>query len=76
MMNADSSNNARHVHSSLNVTARSDYLVVCDSGNELWAFSCYGRKVERAYEQRRKGHHILIVHERDFWDALASHGVT
>jgi len=60
----------------LNVTARSDYLVVCDSGNELWAFSCYGRKVEKAYEQRRKGHHILIVHERDFWDALASHGVT
>ena len=58
-----------------NVTQRSDYLVVCDGGNEFWAFACYGRKVEKAYEQRRKGHRIVIVHERDFWDALAGHGL-
>ena len=49
--------------------------MVCDGGNEFWAFSCYGRKVEQAYEQRRKGHHIVIVHERDFWDALVGHGL-
>jgi len=57
------------------VTRRSDYLVVCDGGNEFWAFACYGRKVEQAYEQRRNGHHIVIVHERDFWDALVGHGL-
>jgi len=57
------------------VTPRSDYLVVCDGGNEFWAFACYGRKVEQAYQQRRKGHHIVIVHERDFWDALVWHGL-
>ena len=57
------------------VTPRSDYLVVCDGGNEFWAFACYGRKVEQAYTQRRKGHHIVIVHERDFWDALVGHGL-
>jgi hypothetical protein len=44
-------------------------------GNEFWAFACYGRKVEQAYTQRRKGHHIVIVHERDFWDALVGHGL-
>lgn len=58
-----------------NVTKRSDYLVVCEGGSEYWAFSCYGRKVERAYNLRRSGHHVSIVHERDFWDALAGHGI-
>ena len=57
------------------VSPRSDYLVVCDGGNEFWAFSTYGRKVEQAYDQRRKGHHILIVRERDFWDALVGQGL-
>jgi NAD-dependent DNA ligase len=57
-----------------NVSRHVDYLVVCDGGSALWAFSCYGRKVEKAYEQRRAGHHIAIVHEVDFWDALAGHG--
>ena len=57
------------------VSSRSDYLIVCDGGNELWAFACYGRKIEQAYGQRRKGHHIVIVHERDFWDALVGHGL-
>lgn len=58
-----------------NVTRRSDYLVVCAAGSDAWAYSCYGRKVEKAYNQRRSGHHVLIVHERDFWDALYGHGV-
>jgi hypothetical protein len=62
-------------HEESSVTARSDYLVVCDGGNEFWAFACYGRKVETAYEQRRMGHRIVIVHERDFWDALVGHGL-
>lgn len=48
-----------------------DYLVVCDGGSQFWAFSCYGRKVEQAYLMRRRGHRALIVHEVDFWDAVA-----
>jgi len=58
------------------VTKRSDYLVVCDGGSEFWAFSSYGRKVERAYAQRRTGHPIVIVHERDFWEAVTGQGMT
>jgi hypothetical protein len=48
-----------------------DYLIVCDGGNACWAFACYGRKVEKAMEYRRSGHPIVLVHERDFWDALS-----
>lgn len=53
-----------------NVTQKTDYLVVCDEGSPHWAFSCYGRKVEKAFNLRREGHRVTIVHERDFWDAL------
>lgn len=52
------------------VTKDIDYLVVCDEGSPHWAFSCYGRKVEKAFELRRAGHKVVIVHESDFWDAL------
>ncbi len=52
-----------------NVRDDVDYLVACDGGSPHWAFSCYGRKVEKAYNMRRNGHRILIVGERDFWDA-------
>lgn len=52
------------------ITKDIDFLVVCDEGNELWAFACYGRKVERAYMMRREGHRVQIVAERDFWDAI------
>ena len=54
------------------VTKETDYLIVCDCGNPLWAFGCYGRKVEAAYNLRRRGGKIQIVHERDFWDAVAT----
>lgn len=53
-----------------NVTLDTDYLIVGDNGNPCWAFSCYGRKVERAVELRKSGSPILIVHEADFWDAV------
>ena len=48
-----------------------NYLVVGASGNPCWAFSCYGRKVEEAVNLRKEGHRIVIVHENDFWDAIA-----
>jgi hypothetical protein len=52
------------------VTKSTDFLIVCDGGCPHWAFSCYGRKVERAYNLRREGHPIIIVHESDFWGAV------
>lgn len=54
-----------------NVTSQTQYLVVGSGGNPCWAFSCYGRKVEKAVEYRKSGLPILIVHESDFWDAVA-----
>lgn len=47
-----------------------DYLIVGDDGSPCWAFSCYGRKVEQAMKMRRAGHHIQIIHESDFWNAI------
>lgn len=57
-----------------NVRQDVDYLIACDAGSPHWAFSCYGRKVEKAYNMRREGHRIQIVAERDFWDAAADAG--
>jgi hypothetical protein len=54
-----------------NVTAQTHFLVVGAGENPCWAFSCYGRKVEKAVEFRKSGATILIVHESDFWDAVA-----
>ncbi|WP_342543336.1 BRCT domain-containing protein [Paenisporosarcina sp. FSL H8-0542] len=53
-----------------NVTKKTDYLIVGDDGNPCWAFSCYGRKVEKAVQLRKEGSQIIIVHENDFWDEL------
>lgn len=53
-----------------NVTKETDYLIVGDSGNPCWAFSCYGRKIEKAISLRKQGKRIVIAHEVDFWDAL------
>ena len=53
-----------------NLTQKTDFLVVGARGNPCWAFSCYGRKVEKATEYRKKGQQIVIVHESDFWDAV------
>ena len=52
------------------VTNETDYLIVGAEGNPCWAFSCYGRKVEKAMKMRKKGKHIIIVHEYDFWDEI------
>jgi NAD-dependent DNA ligase len=54
-----------------NVTLQTQYLVIGAAGNPCWAFSCYGRKVEKAVEYRKNGTPITIVHETDFWDAVA-----
>lgn len=53
------------------VTNKTDYLIVGADGNPCWAFSCYGRKVEKAVDMRKEGQHITIVHEYDFWDEIS-----
>ena len=52
------------------VSRNTDYLVVADNGNPAWAFSCYGRKVEKAINLRKEGHTILLIHEFDLWDII------
>jgi len=47
-----------------------DYLIVGAEGSSMWSYSCYGRKVEAAVNLRKQGHHVLIIHEFDFWDSL------
>jgi hypothetical protein len=52
-----------------NVLQGTNYLIIGDKNNPCWAFSCYGRKVEKALENRKGGLSIQIVKEIDFWDA-------
>ena len=52
------------------VTAKLNYLVIGAEGNPCWAFACYGRKVEKAVELRKKGVRVVLVHENDFHDAV------
>lgn len=56
------------------VTKKTDYLVVADNGNPAWAFSCYGRKVEKAVNMRKEGHVITMIHEFDLYDAIEDFG--
>lgn len=53
-----------------NINQETDYLIVGNSGNEAWAFSCYGRKVQQAIEMRKNKHKIQIIHEFDFCDKI------
>ena len=52
------------------VSGKTDYLIVGNAGNPCWAFSCYGRKIEKAMQLRRQGAKIQIINENDFWDAI------
>lgn len=53
------------------IRADLDYLVIGNEGNPCWAFSCYGRKVEKVVQMRKAGKPVLLVHENDFWDSIA-----
>jgi hypothetical protein len=52
------------------ISKKTDYLIVGDNGNPAWAFSCYGRKVEKAINLRKEGHTIMLIHEFDFSDII------
>ena len=56
------------------ITKKVEYLVVGAEGNPCWAYSCYGRKIEKVMEMRKAGSTILIVNENDFWNVVE--GVT
>ncbi len=49
------------------------YVVIGAEGNQCWAYSCYGRKVEKAIKLRKEGVRVVIVHELDFHDAVANY---
>lgn len=54
------------------IVNQTNYLIVGNEGNPCWAFSCYGRKVEKAMSMRKEGKPICIINESDFWEALQS----
>ena len=52
------------------VSKKVQYLVVGADGTPCWAFSCYGRKIEKAISLRKTGQPIIIVNEHDYWKAI------
>lgn len=52
------------------VTNDTNYLIIGNNGSPCWAFSCYGRKVEKAVNLRKQGKNIVLVNEVDFWDCI------
>ncbi len=53
-----------------NITRKLDYLVVGDIGNEAWAHSTHGRKIEKAIEYNSAGCRIAIVSEEHWYSHL------
>jgi len=43
-----------------------DYLVIGAQSSPAWAYSTYGRKIEKVIEFRKSGQEISILHENDF----------
>jgi len=52
------------------ISQKTDYLIIGDTNNACWSYSCYGRKVEKALDLRKSGHTIILVHEFDVFDAV------
>ncbi|MGI4846289.1 MAG: BRCT domain-containing protein [Janthinobacterium lividum] len=53
-----------------NITKKLDYLVIGDIGNESWAHSTHGRKIEKAIEYNLAGCCIAIVSEEHWYSHL------
>lgn len=53
-----------------NITKKLDYLVIGDIGNESWAHSTHGRKIEKAIEYNSAGCRIAIVSEEHWYSHL------
>ncbi|MFP3831353.1 BRCT domain-containing protein [Chryseobacterium sp. SIMBA_028] len=52
------------------ISKKTDYLIIGDTNNACWSYSCYGRKVEKALDLRKCGHTIILVHEFDIFDTV------
>ena len=52
------------------VTRKLNYLVIGTLVSEDWTHSTYGRKIEKAVALRSEGHHIAIISERCWCNAL------
>lgn len=52
------------------ITAKLQYLVVCEKRNPAWAFEMYGRKVEKVMNMKKKGIGPEIIFEEDLFAAL------
>jgi len=52
------------------ITKKLDYLVIGDIGNESWAHSTHGRKIEKAIEYNAAGCRIVIVSEEHWYAHL------
>lgn len=52
------------------ITKKLDYLVIGDIGNENWAHSTHGRKIEKAIEYNAAGCRIVIVSEEHWFSHL------
>lgn len=50
-----------------NITKKTDFLVIGYIGNENWAFSSHGRKIEKAVEYRDKKETGLSIVSEDHW---------
>lgn len=49
-----------------NVINNLDYLVIGAQSSPCWAYSTYGRKIEKVMDNRRCGYYTTILHENDF----------
>ena len=61
---------ARGAIVSQGVSRKLSYLIVGGKGNSCWQYECYGRKIEKAMDLRRKGATLQIVHEFDLRDEI------
>lgn len=53
-----------------NVTNNVDALIIGTFSSKDWRFSSYGRKIEKALKQQQKGHHIIILSERQWMKTI------
>ncbi len=55
-----------------NVTNKVDALIIGTFSSQDWRFASYGRKIEKALKQQHKGHHIIILSERQWLKIIKS----
>lgn len=53
-----------------NYVKRVNYLVIGALTNKAWIYSTYGRKIETAMHDKKKGMLISIIHEDDLMKAI------